>query len=461
MKEKMKILIVDDEQDYCDVMEMIFTSHGYQAEVCSNGEEALEKLDGKPFDLVLTDLMMPRMDGTQLLQQVKKKYPSIEVIMMTAYGTIEKAVETMKMGAYTYVTKGDDPEKLITEIRLLEENMAKEPSRLGKVSPAGGQEIKSRFMLQTQSMKYKTVLDMAAKAARSNANILILGESGTGKEVLAQFIHDNSSRRNKSFVNLNCHSIPESMLESELFGHEKGSFTGAIGTRIGRIEHADYGTLFLDEIGGTPLALQTKLLKVIENKTISRVGSNQEIPVDFRLITATNNNLEEDIRQERFREDLFYRISTIVINVPPLKERKEDLPLLIDHFLHQSHQEQGGPDIRVSDSLMKDLLAYDYPGNIRELKNIVDRLVIFSEEGRAEFDSSLLLNRMVERAGPGEGEEKTLREIRKEMESRYIQNLIRNYEGDMNRVAEILGITRRQLLNKLTEYGMKNQKARD
>ena len=456
MKEKMKILIVDDEQDYCDVMEMIFASHGYQAEVCSNGEEALEKLAEKTFDLVLTDLMMPRMDGTQLLQQVKKKYPGTEVIMMTAYGTIEKAVETMKMGAYTYVTKGDDPEKLITEIRLLEENMAKEPGRKGKVSPTGGQEIKSRFMLQTQSMKYKTVLDMAAKAARSNANILILGESGTGKEVLAQFIHDNSNRRNKSFVNLNCHSIPETMLESELFGHEKGSFTGAIGTRIGRIEHADYGTLFLDEIGGTPLALQTKLLKVIENKTISRVGSNQEIPVDFRLITATNNNLEEDIRQERFREDLFYRISTIVINVPPLKERKGDLPLLIDHFLHQSHQEQGGPEIRISDSLMKDLLAYDYPGNIRELKNIVDRLVIFSEEGRAEFDSSLLLNRMVERGEPGEGEEKTLREIRKEMESRYIQNLIRNYEGDMNRVAEILGITRRQLFNKLTEYGIKN-----
>lgn len=452
----MKILIVDDEQDYCDVMEMIFASHGYQAEVCSNGEEALEKLAEKTFDLVLTDLMMPRMDGTQLLQQVKKKYPGTEVIMMTAYGTIEKAVETMKMGAYTYVTKGDDPEKLITEIRLLEENMAKEPGRKGKVSPTGGQEIKSRFMLQTQSMKYKTVLDMAAKAARSNANILILGESGTGKEVLAQFIHDNSNRRNKSFVNLNCHSIPETMLESELFGHEKGSFTGAIGTRIGRIEHADYGTLFLDEIGGTPLALQTKLLKVIENKTISRVGSNQEIPVDFRLITATNNNLEEDIRQERFREDLFYRISTIVINVPPLKERKGDLPLLIDHFLHQSHQEQGGPEIRISDSLMKDLLAYDYPGNIRELKNIVDRLVIFSEEGRAEFDSSLLLNRMVERGEPGEGEEKTLREIRKEMESRYIQNLIRNYEGDMNRVAEILGITRRQLFNKLTEYGIKN-----
>lgn len=455
MKEKMKILIVDDEQDYCEVMEMIFSSHGYQAEVCVNGEEALKRLGEKAFDLVITDLMMPKMDGTQLLQHVKKNYPKTEVIMMTAYGTIEKAVETMKMGAHTYVTKGDDPEKLITEIRLLEESIENVTANQDKIPTSDVREINSRFMLETKSMKYKTVLDMAAKAARSNANILILGESGTGKEVLAQFIHDNSSRRNKRFVNLNCHSIPETMLESELFGHEKGSFTGAIGTRIGRIENADYGTLFLDEIGGTPLSLQTKLLKVIENKTISRVGSNQEIPVDFRLITATNNNLEEDIRQEKFREDLFYRISTIVINVPPLKERKEDLPLLFDHFLHKSHQEQGKQAIRISDSLMKDLLNYDYPGNIRELKNIVDRLVIFSEGGRADFESSLLLNRTAEKGEPGEAEEKTLREIRRDMESRYIQNLIRNYDGDMNRVAEILGITRRQLLNKLTEYGIK------
>ncbi len=453
MKKKMSILIVDDERDYCEVMEMILSSHGYETAVCSNGEEALEAMEKQQFDLVLTDLMMPRMDGTQLLRRIRESYPAVTVIMITAYGTIEKAVETMKMGAYTYITKGDDPEKLITEIRLLEKSLKRE-TRQAEVVP-DGLTPESRFMLDTRSKRVRAVMEMAGKAARSNANILILGESGTGKEVLAQFIHDRSSRRSRGFVNLNCHSIPETMLESELFGHEKGSFTGAIGTRVGRIESADGGSLFLDEIGGTPLALQTKLLKVIENKTISRIGSNQEIAVDFRLITATNNDLEDDIRQELFREDLFYRISTIIIRMPPLKERREDIPLLIDHFLRRGSQEGRG-EVKIPPRVMEDLLAYDYPGNIRELKNIVERMLIFSEDGRWEADSGLLLNRGAAEQAVSGGEEKTLREIRREIESRYIQSLLQSYGGELNKVAEILGITRRQLLNKLTDYRLKH-----
>jgi len=448
----MQILIVDDEKDYCDVMEMIFSSHGYEVNTCSDGNEALEKMNSKSFDLVLTDLMMPNMDGTQLLTNIKRLYPKTEVIMMTAYGTIEKAVETMKQGAYTYITKGDNPESLIAEIEILK--IMKQTSK-----DKGIEEENSglEFMLKSNSPKFKIVLEMAGKAAKSNANILILGESGAGKEVMARYIHKKSKRLNNNFVDLNCHSIPETVLESELFGHEKGSFTGATGKRVGRIENANLGTLFLDEIGGISLAMQTKLLKVIENKMISRIGSNEEIELDFRLISATNNNLEEDIKQEKFREDLFYRISTIVIMVTPLRERKEDIPLLIEYFLEKSKKEMGLEEIIINPDLMQKLIEYDYPGNIRELKNIVDRLVIFSENGVAQLDLTLFSKDIIITDTIDEAE-KTLRELRKELESKYIRDMLKNHKNDMNKVSQVLGITRRQLFNKLAEYGLKTDK---
>jgi len=446
----MDILIVDDEKDYCEVMEMIFSSHGYHVETCYDGMEALEKMKTRQFDLILTDLMMPKMDGTELLSQVKNLYPQTEVIMMTAYGTIEKAVETMKQGAYSYITKGDNPENLIGEIENL--RATKKEVQHKDLENEG-----LDFMLFSNSPKYKMVLDMAKKAARSNANILILGESGVGKEVLARYIHKKSNRCNKNFVDLNCHSIPETVLESELFGHEKGSFTGATNMRVGRFENANSGTLFLDEIGGIPLSMQTKLLKVIENKKISRVGSNLEISLDFRLITATNNNLEMDIAEEKFRADLFYRISTIVIKVPALRERKEDLPLLIEYFLNKSLKEMGIGKLTIPRHLMKILLDYDYPGNIRELKNIIERLVVFSENGEALLDPTLFSKNTeeIKEAEFEEDAEKTLRELRKEIESKYIQDILYHYGNDMNKVSMVLGITRRQLFNKLAEYGLK------
>lgn len=452
MEPRMDILIVDDEKDYCDVMEMIFTSHGYSVDSCFDGMEALEKMEMKNYDLVLTDLMMPNMDGSELLSRIKALYPKTEVIMMTAYGTIEKAVETMKQGAYTYITKGDSPEKLISEIEVLKIMKASDKGNVDS-----GDLIEEEFMLRSNSTKFQQVLDMAQKAAKSNANILILGESGVGKEVIARFIHDKSPRSKMGFVNLNCHSIPETVLESELFGHEKGSFTGATGRRVGRIESANLGTLFLDEIGGISLSMQTKLLKVIENKTISRIGSNDEISVNFRLITATNNNLEEDIKQEKFREDLFYRISTITIKIPSLRERKEDLPLLIDYFLKKSQNEMGVQNLKIGANIMQGLLEYDYPGNIRELKNIIDRLVIFAENGEAQMEPGLFSR---EEMDPDQGlySEKTLRELRKDLESKYIQSILSNYDNDLNKASEVLGITRRQLFNKLTEYGLKTEK---
>lgn len=452
MENKMQILIVDDEEDYCDVMEMIFSSHGYEVETCNNGNEALGKMALKSFDLVLTDLMMPNMDGTELLKNIKYLYPATEVIMMTAFGTIEKAVETMKQGAYTYITKGDNPENLIAEIELLKiMRLRKKSNELVSENADLG------FMLKSNSPRFKQVLEMAGKAAKSNANILILGESGVGKEVLARYIHKKSNRNQNNFVDLNCHSIPETVLESELFGHEKGSFTGAAGKRVGRIENANLGTLFLDEIGGISLSMQTKLLKVIENKTISRIGSNEEITLNFRLISATNNNLEEDIIQGKFREDLFYRISTIVIKVTALRDRKEDLPLLIEYFLEISKKEMGLERLLIGQELMQKLKEYDYPGNIRELKNIIDRLVIFSENGNAQYDPSLFA-KDARTTDVIDDSEKTLRELRKELETKYIRDIMQIHNNDMNIVSQVLGITRRQLFNKIAEYGLKTDK---
>lgn len=452
MENIMEILIVDDEQDYCDVMEMILVTHGYNVETCNDGNEALRKMISKNFDLVLTDLMMPNMDGTELLKNIKQLYPKTEVIMMTAYGTIEKAVETMKQGAFTYIIKGNSPESLMEEIETLKRRKQKN-SEKDQEPENGGTE----FMLKSNSPKFKLVLEMAKKAAKSNANILILGESGAGKEVLARFIHRKSKRNQNNFIDLNCHSIPETVLESELFGHEKGSFTGATGKRVGRIENANLGTLFLDEIGGISLSMQTKLLKVIENKKISRIGSNEEIALDFRLITATNNNLEEEIMVEKFREDLFYRISTIVIKATALRDRKEDLPLLIEHFLKISKKEMGLEELTIGQELMEKLLEYNYPGNIRELKNIIDRLVIFSENGEAQMDLSLFANDSRD-TNIIDDAEKTLRELRKELETKHIRETLQNHNNDMNKVSQVLGISRRQLFNKLADYGLKVDK---
>jgi len=331
-KRGLKILVVDDEQDYCNVMKVILEANGHMVSVATSGRTALNILAQKTFDVVITDLMMPEIDGRQLMSEIKERFPGTEVIILTAYGSIENAVDAMREGAYSYVTKGGDPGELLREITKLHRVLdLKQENQLLK------EKVNQHdSMLETSSPLFQNVLATAKKAADSDTNILILGESGVGKEVIARYIHENSPRANKTFMDLNCHAIAETVLESELFGHEKGSFTGAMTRRIGRIEGADSGTLFLDEIGDIPLSMQAKLLKAIEQKRIYRMGSNEEIDVDFRLVTATNKDLAKEIAAERFREDFYYRISTIVIHIPPLRERKEDLPLLINYFLDHS-----------------------------------------------------------------------------------------------------------------------------
>lgn len=454
-RENFNILVVDDEKDYCDVLKMILTGKGYKVDTCGNGQEAVEKLEKKPFDLVITDLCMPVMDGRQLLEEIKKRDYDTEVIMLTAHGTIEMAVDAMKAGAYTYVTKGHDPEELIMEVRKI-----RDTRKMQRDNAILKEKLNGKFMLKSRNPKYRQMLELAERAAQSDSNILILGESGSGKEVLASFIHQKSMRKNANFMELNCQALSESILESELFGHEKGAFTGADRRRIGLFEASNDGTLFLDEIGGVSVNLQAKLLKAIENKQIYRLGSSTPIHVDFRLITATNHNLRQDMSDGSFRDDLFYRISTIVLELPPLRERPEDIPLFIQYFFDKYQREMNKVISDIEPSVQELLNGYSYPGNVRELKNIIERLVVLSEKGeilKAYLPSDVVKNQRTAPAAQGEALDLTisLREYRGKVEKAYIASLLERYPKDMNKVAEILDISRRQLFNKLVEYDLK------
>ena len=398
---------------------------------------------------------MTVMDGYELLREIKSRDYDCEVIILTAFGTIEKAVETMKAGAFTYVTKGSDPEELLIEIRKI-----KDMRKAARKNEILKQKTSGNFMLESRNLKYRQVLKLAERAAASESNILILGESGSGKEVLASFIHNKSKRSQENMMELNCQALSESILESELFGHEKGAFTGASQKRIGLFEASHGGTLFLDEIGGVSMNLQAKLLKAIENKTIYRMGSTTPITVDFRLITATNRNLKEDMDADLFRSDLFYRISTIVLELPPLRERKEDIPLFIDYFINKYAREMNKENIDMSENVRNMLINYNYPGNVRELKNIIERLLVLSEHG--EIREEYLPSDIAAGKNPAPKQNmfetdytESLREYRNKAEKMYIEGLIERYPKDMNKVAEILSISRRQLFNKLVEFGLK------
>ena len=454
-RENFNILVVDDEKDYCDVLKMILTGKGYKVDTCGNGQEAVEKLEKKSFDLVITDLCMPVMDGRQLLEEIKKRDWDTEVIMLTAHGTIEKAVDAMKAGAYSYVTKGRDPEELFMEVRKL-----RDARKMKRDNAILKEKLNGNFMLESRNKEYRQMMELAERAAQSDSNILILGESGTGKEVLASFIHQKSKRKEANFMELNCQALSESILESELFGHEKGAFTGADRRRIGLFEASNGGTLFLDEIGGVSVNLQAKLLKAIENKQIYRLGSSTPINVDFRLITATNHNLRKDMGDGSFRDDLFYRISTIVLELPPLRERPEDIPLFIQYFFDKYQREMNKRITDVENSVKELLAGYSYPGNVRELKNIIERLVVLSEKGEireAYLPSDVVKNQRTARQVQSEAMDLTisLKEYRGKVEKAYIASLLERYPKDMNKVAEILDISRRQLFNKLVEYELK------
>jgi len=370
------ILIVDDEKNYLHVLSAVLEDEGYEILTALSGQEALEIQKASDLDLVLTDMKMPGMDGIKLLENVKAIDPDLPVIMMTAHGTVDKAVEAMQKGAYSYILKPFDNERLIiyTKKAISMYQVVKENRRLRN-------EIKSKYRFGNiigKSKAIRDVFDTIRKVAPSGATVLIEGESGTGKELVAKSIHFNSQRHDKPYIAVNCSALAETLLESELFGHERGAFTGAVAKKKGRFELADGGTLFLDEIGELSQNLQVKLLRVLQEKIFERVGGIQPISVDIRIIAATNKNLKEEMLNGRFREDLYYRLDVVHVVLPSLKERKEDIHLLVDHFINKyaSERKSALPVKGVDQEVDRLFYEYSWPGNVRELENLIERMMI-------------------------------------------------------------------------------------
>lgn len=460
LKKAFQILVVDDEVLFAEGIQQILELEGYSVQIVSSGEEALQKLQWKRYHLVLTDLMMPGINGMTLLSEVLEMRQTTSdfqtaVILMTAYATVQNAVAAMKTGASGYYVKGSDLTELIKEVDSLYAQAALQPV-MAVNSQLTMEDGPVAELVTSLNDAFAKMVTLARKAAGSPVNILLLGESGVGKDVMAQYIHEVSARKNEPFVAVNCQSLSDQVLESELFGHSKGAFTGALTDRMGRFEAANGGTLFLDEVADISLATQVKLLRVIENKQIERLGSNEGIQTDFRLITATNKDMDALIEKGLFREDFYYRISTIVLRIPPLRERKEDLPKLVKHFIHQAGLAMGKAIHTIEPEVWDYLNQYNYPGNVRELKNIVERLVVFSDDGVITSQDLFGYSRNTIETSVIDSKDDfmTLRDFRAAVEKDYISSVLEKNQYNMTATAEMLGITRRQLFNKVKALGL-------
>jgi two-component system NtrC family response regulator len=450
--EKARILIAEDEQTQRDLLEGFLKKEGYLVDAAANGREALRKLQEEFFDVALLDHKMPELDGMQTLREIRKLYPDLPVVMMTAYGTVETAVTAMKEGAGDYLTKPIDLDELLILLnKVIERSTLIHENRILKA------QLQERYTFHHQiiygSPRMEEVMGLVARVAPSQATVLIRGESGTGKELVANAIHYASPRSEKPLVKVSCAAIPEALLESELFGHEKGAFTGAIQKRLGRFEEADGGTLFLDEIGELSPGIQVKLLRILQEKEFQRVGSNVSLKADVRVITATHRNLEEAMKKGIFREDLYYRLNVISVQLPPLRERKEDLPLLIDHFLKKYSAKNQKSVADVSREARTLLLRYPYPGNVRELENLIERAVVLCR-GDVVSTQDLPYHLREERSEKSwePGKEKTLPESLDEMERAMIVKALAEHQGIQTRAAESLGISERVLRYKIKKY---------
>ncbi|MBP9020418.1 MAG: sigma-54-dependent Fis family transcriptional regulator [Syntrophobacterales bacterium] len=435
------------------ILRDFLVKEGYTVEEAESGEKGVAAVKAGHFDLLLLDYKMPGMNGLEVLEEVKKINPDVDVIMMTAFGTIDTAVRAMKSGAVDYVTKPVDLDELLIHLTRLSERRT-----LLRENEILRQELRAKGVTSDQiiftSPAMANLVNMAGRVAASRATVLIQGESGTGKELLARLIHNLSPRSEKPMIAVNCGAIPETLLEAELFGHEKGAFTGATGRRIGRFEEADGSTLFLDEVGEIPPPVQVKLLRFLQEREFQRLGGNQTIRADVRVISATNRDLEARIREGAFREDLFYRLNVVVMSIPPLRERKADIPLLTEHFLKRYARENGKEIDGLSREAKDLLLKYDYPGNVRELENIIERAVVISRGPVISVEDLPFQER-----APGNGTERSgslMKDSVEALEQRLIEDAMRQVNNNQSRAADLLGISERMLRYKLKKYGLKN-----
>jgi DNA-binding NtrC family response regulator len=445
-KKKTRILVVDDEEIVRESLCAWLQEDGYSVEVAPSGGVAIEMIKSEPWAVLLVDLKMPGIDGLQVLEEARKLQPDASIIIMTAYATVDTAVKAIKIGAYDYLVKPLRPEELSSMLERLiaQQQLMRENLLLKKA-------LKRQYSFQnflSKSKKMQDIFDVAKAAADSASTILVLGESGTGKELLARAIHEESPRRTGPFVAVSCAALTESLLESELFGHEKGSFTGAAAQKRGKFELAQGGTLFLDEIGDISPKLQVDLLRALEERRFYRVGGSEPIDVDVRIIAATNRDLKKAIDEGTFRDDLYYRLNVIAITLPPLRERKEDIPMLVEHFLEQLCIETGKRIEGVSTETMDFLVAYDWPGNVRELKNVLERAAVLVKGPIIEPDD---LGLPAVDVGDMEGSTESLRE----MERRHILKVLNEHSWNVTRSAQTLGIDRVTLYHKIKKYDLK------
>ena len=448
------ILIVDDEKNYLVILEALLAPEGYEIIAEDNVLHALRLIRETDLDLVITDMKMPRMNGMELLEEAKKVNSELPVIMMTAYGTIEMAVEAMKKRAYDYITKPFRNEELKLTIKK-----ALELYKLKKENKLLSEALSDRYKYGNIIGKSKPMLeiyDMIGKVAQSKASVMITGPSGTGKELIAKAIHYNSPRKDRPFISINCGALTETLLESELFGHERGAFTGAVAMKKGRFELADGGTLFLDEVGEMPPSLQVKLLRVLQEMEFERVGGTKSIEVDVRILAASNRKLREDVDRGVFREDLFYRLNVVQVEVPPLRDRTEDIPLLVAHFI-EKFQPSDKTKIELAPEVWKLLYSYNWPGNIRELENIIERALVMNSDGLISAEDlphdfsgkqeELSVDRFIPRNAP-------LQETLEQIEEKLIRRALSQCNNIQSHAAKMLGITKSLIQHKMKKYNI-------
>jgi two-component system response regulator AtoC len=444
-----KILIVDDEKMIRIVLSKVLSKAGYEIFEAENGKEALEKYEQYKPDLVLLDFQLPGMDGLEVLEELKEDNESLIVIMLTAYGNIKNAVHAMKLGAYDYLAKPFDNEEIVLVIQKAFQTM-----NLGKEVKFLKEKLNEKNIFKTiigESPEMKKVLEQVRLVAKTDVTVLIEGETGTGKELVAKLIHQDSLRKNNPFIAVDCGAIPDTLFESELFGFEKGAFTGAVRSQIGKFEQANNGTLFLDEINNLPFNMQAKLLRVIEEKSMNKLGGRNDIKINVRIIVASNCNIIENVKKGNFRSDLYYRLNEFKIDIPTVADRKDDIPLLASYFLNQANKQFSKTINGFAPNVLRVLLRYSWPGNIRELKNVINRAVILATEDHITLDELMLgeISSNVRYKG-----NTTLVDATHEAEIDTIKKALKKANGNKAETAKILGISRRNLYRKLNKFDL-------